>query len=333
MAAEHHATLSSLAMPALLQAEQLKKHYGSVHALDGVDFTVEPGITGLLGANGAGKSTALKLFLGLISPTGGRALFEGVDVSQAPESRQRIGYMPEHDSLPNNMDAIEFLSYMAQLSGLPRHDARVRAADTLRHAGLEEERYRPLGDYSTGMKQRVKLAQALVHDPSLILLDEPTAGLDPMGRQQMLDLVEHIGHEFGISVVLSSHLMHDVERTCDRVIVLDGGRVSREGSVAGFTEETTTLAIQVTEQSDAFIEELRRRNLAPRTEGESIVVENITDADYDTIRDAIVTSGALLYSMAPRQHSLTELFRDDPAAAAALSDDVPAAAGGSGGPS
>ena len=308
-------------MPALLEAQQLKKHYGSVRALDGVSFVVEPGITGLLGANGAGKSTALKLFLGLISPTGGRALFEGVDVAEAPESRQRIGYMPEHDSLPNNMDAIEFLSYMAQLSGLPSHDARVRAADTLRHVGLEEERYRQLGDYSTGMKQRVKLAQALVHDPSLVLLDEPTAGLDPMGRQQMLDLVEHTGREFGISVVLSSHLMGDVERTCDRVIVLDGGAVSREGSVAGFTEETTSLAIQVTEEADAFVEELRRRNLNPRIDGETIVIESVSDAEYDTIRDAIVASGALLYSMAPRQHSLTELFRDDPAAAAALAGD------------
>lgn len=300
-------------MPALLEAQQLKKHYGSVRALDGVSFAVESGITGLLGANGAGKSTALKLFLGLIGPTAGRALFEGVDVSEQPAARQRIGYMPEHDCLPRNMDAIEFLSYMGQLSGLPSHDARVRAADTLRHVGLEEERYRPLGDYSTGMKQRVKLAQALVHDPALVLLDEPTAGLDPMGRQQMLELVEHTGREFGISVVLSSHLMGDVERTCDRVIVLDAGAVSREGSVAGFTTETTLLAIQVTDGADAFLAELNRLGIHSRVEGESIVVENIDDAGFDTIRDAIVSSGALLYSMAPRQHSLTELFRDDPA--------------------
>jgi ABC-2 type transport system ATP-binding protein len=300
-------------MPALLEAQQLKKHYGSVHALDGVSFVVEPGITGLLGANGAGKSTALKLFLGLIGPTSGRALFEGVDVSEQPDARQRIGYMPEHDCLPRNMDSIEFLSYMGQLSGLPSHDARVRAADTLRHVGLEEERYRPLGDYSTGMKQRVKLAQALVHDPALVLLDEPTAGLDPTGRQQMLELVEHTGREFGISVVLSSHLMGDVERTCDRVIVLDAGAVSREGSVAGFTTETTLLAIQVTEGAEAFLAELKQRGVASRVEGESIVVEDIGDDGYDTIRDAIVSSGALLYSMAPRQHSLTELFRDDPA--------------------
>ncbi|MDA0352975.1 MAG: ABC transporter ATP-binding protein [Chloroflexi bacterium] len=297
-------------MPALLEAERLEKQYGPVRALQGVSFVVEPGVTGLLGANGAGKSTALKLFLGLIHPTQGRALFEGVDVASTPLVRQRIGYMPEHDCLPSNVDAVEFLSYMAQISGMPRHDARVRAADTLRHVGLDEERYRPLGSYSTGMKQRVKLAQALVHDPALVLLDEPTAGLDPMGRQQMLELIAHTGREFGISVVLSSHLMGDVERTCDRVIVLDSGLVSREGSVAGFTSETTTLAIVVSEGAEPLAEELRRRGLQPQVEGDVLIVEGIEDADYDVIRDAVVASGALLYSMAPRQHSLTELFRD-----------------------
>ena len=303
-------------MTALLEAQSLAKHYGGVHALDGVDFTIEPGITGLLGANGAGKSTALKLFLGLLNPTEGRAMFEGVDVASSPRVRQRLGYMPEHDCLPDNVDAVEFLSYMAQLSGLPKHDARVRAADTLRHVGLEEERYRTLGTYSTGMKQRVKLAQALVHDPALALLDEPTAGLDPMGRQQMLELIEHIGREFGISVVLSSHLMGDVERTCDRVIVLEAGRVSREGTVAGFTTETTTLAIQVSDGSDALTEELRRRGLDPHPDGPALIIESTDESAYDIVRDAVVASGALLYSMAPRQHSLTELFRDDLAPAA-----------------
>ncbi len=299
------------AMPALLEAERLEKRYGPVRALDGVNFVVEPGITGLLGANGAGKSTALKLFLGLIDPTAGRALFEGVDVATTPVVRQRIGYMPEHDCLPGNVDAVEFLSYMGQLSGLPHHDARVRAADTLRHVGLDEERYRPLGTYSTGMQQRVKLAQTLVHDPALVLLDEPTAGLDPMGRQQMLDLIGHTGREFGISVVLSSHLMGDVERTCERVIVLDAGQVTREGTVAGFTTETAALAIQVSEGVEALEAELKSRGLEAHRDGDQLIVDGVQDADYDTIRDALVASGALLYSMAPRQHSLTELFRRD----------------------
>jgi len=302
-------------MPALLEASHLTKTYGSTVALHDASFVIEPGVTGLLGANGAGKSTALKLFLGLIDADEGSALFNGLEVAQAPELRERIGYMPEHDCLPETMTGAEFLTYMAQVSGLPAHEARVRTADILRHVGLEEARYRDISTYSTGMKQRVKLAQALVHDPVLALLDEPTAGLDPIGRQEMLGLIERTGGEFGISIVLSSHLMGDVEQVCDRVVVLDGGRLLREGSVASFTRETERLALTVTEGEDELSAALRARGLdisiddgEPRT----LLVDDVDDADYDRIRDAIVESGALLYSMAPRQHSLTDLFRDQP---------------------
>lgn len=302
-------------MPALLEASHLTKTYGSTVALHDASFVIEPGVTGLLGANGAGKSTALKLFLGLIEADEGSALFNGLEVAQAPELRERIGYMPEHDCLPETMTGAEFLTYMAQVSGLPAHEARVRTADILRHVGLEEARYRDISTYSTGMKQRVKLAQALVHDPVLALLDEPTAGLDPIGRQEMLGLIERTGGEFGISIVLSSHLMGDVEQVCDRVVVLDGGRLLREGSVASFTRETERLALTVTEGEDELSAALRARGLdisiddgEPRT----LLVDDVDDADYDRIRDAIVESGALLYSMAPRQHSLTDLFRDQP---------------------
>ena len=302
-------------MSALLEASHLTKTYGPTVALHDANFVIEPGVTGLLGANGAGKSTALKLFLGLIDADEGSALFNGFEVAQAPELRERIGYMPEHDCLPDTMTGAEFLTYMAQVSGLPAHEARVRTADILRHVGLEEARYRDISTYSTGMKQRVKLAQALVHDPVLALLDEPTAGLDPIGRQEMLGLIERTGGEFGISIVLSSHLMGDVEQVCDRVVVLDGGRLLREGSVASFTRETERLALTLTEGEDELSAALRARGLdisidagEPRT----LLVDDVDDADYDRIRDAIVESCALLYSMAPRQHSLTELFRDQP---------------------
>jgi ABC-2 type transport system ATP-binding protein len=300
-------------MPALLEANRLTKTYGPTVALHDASFVIEPGVTGLLGANGDGKSTSLKLFLGLIDPDGGQALFDGVEVLHHPELRERIGYMPEHDCLPETMTGAEFLTYMAQVSGLPAHEARVRTADILRHVGLEEARYRDIGTYSTGMKQRVKLAQALVHDPVLALLDEPTAGLDPLGRQEMLELVKLTGHQFGISIVLSSHLMGDVEQVCDRVVVLDGGQLLREGSVEEFTQETERLAVTVTEGEDAFLVALRARGLDATVDAvdeRTLLVDGVEDGDYDRIRDAVVESGALLYAMAPRQHSLTELFSD-----------------------
>ena len=299
-------------MAALLRAHDLSKTYGSVRALDRASFEVGEGITGLLGANGAGKSTALKIVLGLLPPDGGEAEFLHPDVPPGALARQRIGYMPEHDCLPDAMPAAAFLGYMAEVSGLPRAEARVRAADTLRHVGLFEERYRPIGTYSTGMKQRVKLAQALVHDPLIVLLDEPTAGLDPLSRVQMLALIERIGHDFGVSILLSSHLMGDVERTCDRVIVLDAGRVLREGPVSRFTEETETLEIEVTEGAEQLAAALATRGLSPVIDGLRLTLAEARDEDFDAVRDALVESGALLYRLAPLQRQLTAVFdRDD----------------------
>ncbi|MCH7734233.1 MAG: ABC transporter ATP-binding protein [Chloroflexi bacterium] len=282
-------------------------------ALDGVDFEVTDGVTGLLGANGAGKSTAIKLFLGLISPTRGVAEVLGKDASASVEIRARLGYMPEHDCLPGNVSAAEFLTHMAELSGLPPAQARSRAADTLRHVGLFEERYRSMGGYSTGMKQRVKLAQTLVHDPVLVLLDEPTAGLDPGGREEMLTLIRRTGQEFGISLLLSSHLMGDIERTCDNIIVLDNGHVVETGAVTSFIEETETLAIEVDTNRDAVITALRERGLEAELDGSTIVIEGVIGDDYDVIRDAIVAADAPLRRLAPRRHELTEIFeRQDP---------------------
>ncbi|MBI4306162.1 MAG: ABC transporter ATP-binding protein [Chloroflexi bacterium] len=296
-------------MAILLRATGLTKRFGSTLALDSVDFEVLEGITGLLGANGAGKTTALRLFLGLIEPDSGKAEFLGAATSDPIMARERIGYMPEHDCLPSSVTAAEFLTHMAQISGLPPHEARVRSTDVLRHVGIDEERYRPMGSYSTGMKQRVKLAQAIVHDPLLVLLDEPTAGLDPVGRQEMLELIRRTGHDFGISIVLSSHLMGDVERTCDHVIVLDGGRVAQQGAIEQFTEETETLVVQVHEGLEALVESLARRNIQTSVDGASVIVQGVGQATYDAVRDSVVESGALLYRLAPRRHTLGEVFR------------------------
>ena len=293
---------------ALLRARELTKTYGSLRALDRVSFEIDEGITGLLGSNGAGKSTSLKLFLGLIEPDGGSAEVLGEDPRRSPEYRTRVGYAPEHDCLPRDVSAAEFLAYMARISGLPATAARLRASDVLRHVGLFEERYRSMGTYSTGMKQRVKLAQALVHDPLVAFLDEPTAGLDPLGRREMLELIRRVGGEFGISIVISTHLMGDVERACDSVVVLDAGRLLRTGRVSGFTEETETLEIDLVEGADQVAAELRRRGLAPRLDGSRLLLEDVSGHDYDVVRDTVVDVGALLYRLAPARHSLADVF-------------------------
>jgi ABC-2 type transport system ATP-binding protein len=293
---------------ALLRARELTKTFGQVRALDAVSFEIGEGITGLLGSNGAGKSTSLKLFLGLLDPDGGTAEVLGQDPRTSPEYRTRVGYAPEHDCLPRGVSAAEFLAYLAQISGLPPTAARLRASDVLRHVGLFEERYRAMGTYSTGMKQRVKLAQALVHDPVVALLDEPTAGLDPLGRREMLELVRRVGGEFGISIVISTHLMGDVERVCDSVVVLDAGRLLRTGRVAGFTEETETLEVELIEGAETVAAGLRARGIEARLDGRRLTLERVSGRDYDTLRDLLVESNALLYRLAPARHSLADVF-------------------------
>ena len=292
---------------ALISAQHLTKNYGAVVALNDVSFSIHEGITGILGENGAGKSTAIKIFLGLLHPTSGSVSVLGQNPLTDIDVRGRIGYMPEHDALPSLVSASEFLTHMAELSGLPPSAARTRAADTLRHTGLFEERYRAIGGYSTGMKQRVKLSQALVHDPKFVFLDEPTAGLDPVGREEMLQLVRKTHRDFGISVLLSSHLMADVERTCDRIIVLHGGRVAQSGEVGHFTKEMETVFIEVDTNRDELVRALQKRGVEVTSNGAGITVIG-TEAVYDQVRDSLVEAQAPLRRMAPQRRALTELF-------------------------
>jgi ABC-2 type transport system ATP-binding protein len=292
----------------LLSAENLSKRYKSVVALNDVSFEIFDGVTGILGENGAGKSTAIKIFLGLLRPTSGTATALGEDASTSVRVRGKLGYMPEHDCLPSQVSASEFLTHMAQVSGLPPAAARVRAADILRHTGLFEERYRAIGGYSTGMKQRVKLGQALVHDPAFVFLDEPTAGLDPVGREEMLDLVRKTHRDFGISVLLSSHLMADVERTCDRIIVMQGGRLVHAGEVGQFTKETETVFIEVDANREEVVAALHRRGIVATADGGGLTIEGPDTSVYDHVRDALVEAGAPLRRMAPRRRALSELF-------------------------
>jgi ABC-2 type transport system ATP-binding protein len=288
------------------QVEGLSKRYGSVQALDRVDVTIEPGCTGLVGSNGAGKSTLIKLLLGLLAPDGGRASVLDHDVAADPLAvRAQVGYLPEGACLPGDVTAADFVAFIAQLGGLPPRPARERAAEVCYQVGLDEERYRAIGGFSTGMQQRVKLAAALVHDPRFLLLDEPTDGMDPQGREDMLELIDRIRGELGLDVLVSTHLLGDVERVCDRVVMVHAGRVLAQGpiaSVAGTTEPG--FGIQLGDNGQEVQAALAAAGLEVRpTEGELLV-----QGPSDLIRDVAAARGWALRRMVPRAPSLEETF-------------------------
>jgi ABC-2 type transport system ATP-binding protein len=313
----------------LIVTEALTMRYGGrVTALDGLTVSIEPGIIGLVGANGAGKSTLIKILLGLLPPTSGTAAVLGLDpVGDGERVRARVGYMPEHDCLPPDLIAAELVTHLARISGLPRTAARERASEALRHVGLYEERYRQVGGYSTGMKQRVKLAQALVHDPDLLLLDEPTNGLDPAGRDAMLELIRRIGTEFGISIVVCSHLLGEVERICDTLVAIDAGRLLRADRISSMTEATGVLVVEVDEGVDELAAALS--GLEPRRDGAALLVPlvpasersagagdavAIADETYDRVLRAVAELDLPLHRLDQRHHRVAELFATTEAA-------------------
>ena len=235
--------------------------YGVQRALQDVTTAFVPGAVGLLGPNGAGKSTMIKALLGFIVPTQGRMHVLGHDVATSPlQIRSRVGYMPENDAHIPGMNAVTFVAYCGELSGLPQVDAMQRAHEVLFYVGLGEARYRNVETYSTGMKQRIKLAQALVHDPDLLFLDEPTNGMDPKGRDEMLELVRDLAHNKGVNVIVSSHLLPDVEFTCEHVVVMDKGRIAAQGPIASLKQtrgQVFELRVKAPGGTDSFVERLR----------------------------------------------------------------------------
>lgn len=239
--------------------------YGTQTALRDVTTTFAAGAVGLLGPNGAGKSTMIKALLGFIVPNRGRMRVLGLDVAAAPlEIRSRVGYMPENDAHIPGMNAVSFVAYCGELSGLPRVDAMQRAHEVLFYVGLGEARYRNVETYSTGMKQRIKLAQALVHDPDLLFLDEPTNGMDPRGRDEMLALVRDLAHNKGVRVIVSSHLLPDIEYTCDEVVVMDKGQVVAHGPIEGLKQprgQVFELRVKAADGVAPFIATLRAAGL------------------------------------------------------------------------
>src|ERR1700751_5246302 len=289
---------------AVIETRVLTKVYpGQVTALDGLTVSVGPGVPGLVGPKGAGKPTLIKILLGLVPPNQGQAKVLGQDCEPSGETiRTLLGYMPEHDCLPPDVTATEFVTHLGRMSGRPPRVAKERAAESLRHVGLHEERYRLIGTYSTGMKQRVKLAQALVGDPRLLLLDGPTNGLDPAGRTAILELIAKIGAEFGISILVASHLLGEIERICDHLVAIDAGRLLRADSITSFTMASQVLAVEVEEGLAQLQAELAARGLSVAAQARTLLVPLGGDDTYDVVRDCVAALALPLCRLEQPRH-------------------------------
>jgi ABC-2 type transport system ATP-binding protein len=262
-----------------VELKRVSVRYGNNLALREVESTFPGGAVGLLGPNGAGKSTMIKALLGFVVPDAGEMRVLGMDVRTSPlEIRGRVGYMPENDAHIPGMNAVSFVAYCGELAGLPRADAMQRAHEVLFYCGLGEARYRNIDQYSTGMKQRIKLAQALVHDPDLLFLDEPTNGMDPKGREEMLELIRDIAHNKGMNLIVSSHLLPDVEYTCDHVVVMDKGAIATQGPIAALKGHGgRVFELRVKDETERFVEVLTAAGFECRETDEDIMRVFVSD--------------------------------------------------------
>ncbi len=300
----------------IVSTAALTQRFGSTVAIDALDVSIRPGITGLVGANGAGKTTLLSALLGLRPPTSGSATVLGLDPrGQGAALRAKVGFAPERDLLPDEMRAVDFVRHLSQVRGLPRSEARTRASDSLWLVGLGEERTRTLGTMSTGQRQRVKLAQAIASDPELVLLDEPTSGLDPTQRSEMLTLIGEISNEYSVSVVLSSHLLEEVERVCDYIVALDAGRLVADGPIeelVGDGDGITLELVDIAEPAgtvDVVESTLRRGGIEVERVGTTLRLGG-RDPDElsDRARDAVADAGARIRRLEARRRTLADLF-------------------------
>jgi ABC-2 type transport system ATP-binding protein len=292
----------------VVRAEGVTKRFRSTVALDRLSVEIDRGITGLLGPNGAGKTTFISLILGLRARDEGTLAVLGRDPKTAAlEMRARIGYAPEHHNLPPDVHAADLVRHLAELHGIPRKAAIQRANDALWHVDLGEERFRPIGTMSTGQRQRVKLASAIAHDPQLVLLDEPTNGLDPLQRDDMLSLIRRVGTEFGIDIVVSSHLLDEVERICDAVVILDAGTVVRSGRLTDLQRPAEALLVEVDEKADELVALLRAAGFAVDTDSGPLLVSG-GESVHDAVRDAVADLGVGLRRLEPKSQTLEDVY-------------------------
>ncbi|MGD9344817.1 MAG: ABC transporter ATP-binding protein [Candidatus Aminicenantes bacterium] len=296
-----------------VEIKNLHFSYGKIKALVGVDISLPPGAIGLLGPNGAGKSTLLRILLGFLKPETGEGRVLGYDIkTQQRMIRRYVGYMPEDDCLITNIDAVSFTSYLGELSGMPRQEAMKRAHEVLFYVGLEESRYRNLETYSSGMRQRLKLAQALVHDPKLIFLDEPTSGLDPQGRQEILELIMDISSKKDIQVLISSHILSDIESVCSYVLILNKGKMANQGDLQALKQLDYSLyELKVKGETERFIDELKNMECRVESteEGTLKVYMPPEMSPQDVFRLASV-GGHQIRHFVKSQTSLEDLFAE-----------------------
>ena len=295
----------------VVQLDGVTVRYGGNQALDNVTARVAKGAVGLLGPNGAGKSTMLKALLGFVAPAQGHMRVFGMDVAKEPLAiRARLGYMPESDAHIPGMNAVSFVAYCGQLAGLPAADAMQRAHEVLYYVGLGEARYRNVDTYSTGMKQRIKLAQALVHDPDLLFLDEPTNGMDPKGRDEMLELVRDIAHNKGVSLILSSHLLRDVEYTCDHVVVMNKARVTAQGPIAELKGPAgRVFELRIKGDLGGFLQVLHEAGMQLHGTDEDVMRVFVPGAgDQKAIFDAAARFGVQVRHLRPSIPTLEDVF-------------------------
>ena len=308
-------------MAPIIEADALVMEFPSTRAIDGLELSVPSGITGLVGANGAGTTTLISLRLCLLRPTCGSIQVLGRDPGpDGPVQRAQIGYGPERNVLPDDMRAYDFVHHLAEVKGLPRDEARSRASDSLYLVGLGEERFRALGTMSTGQRQRVKLAQAIAADPRFIVLDEPTDGLDPVQRDEMLNIIVQVNRNFGIDVMLSSHVLEEVERVCDHVVALSEGKLIAQGSMAELAGASAGIELELVELADrpTAIDDVERMLIEAgagvRRSGVALsVIGRPDDELFDLAARSVAQAGARVRRLGQHRRSLDDIFTDAPA--------------------